>query len=544
MTVIEKLHEQFPKLNDLRMREIRIDKQMRKVFCTLSYPNDPSFDMAKKSQIVEAIKREVPQGYSCSVKFVIDTFTEVSFKKLLVDTLKNKYPIFSNIGKTKIDVALVGKYITVVFHVNKVVKKNMELADFTKSLLEFFEAFTSYHMDIMLKQDDSATIDSNIEDQEKLVQLAINRELLKPARTFRVSNIKKYIGKEILSAPMYIADLRNPVDSCVICGVVSQKTTRAAKSNPNLYVCSFTLTDGTGKSIPCVSFVRLERTDVNLVMEETGCGEAEARTIAEKRSLKNDKKLKPIFALCDGDQLLVRGKVTLNKQLEMLVYDMSKCDIAPLDTQQEFARGVPKEYLLIKPEHYTEYRQINFVDNAPERSLLTGKNYAVLHVNATGFNVTDDKIYAICAVRVVDGHVSERFFTYINPEMDIDDKTLSQCNVSSDKLMFHPTITEVVSDLYKFVYGYRLVGNNLRQIVDVLNYYAAPVGYHFVNNTVDQTELLSRLFENSIFDANISAAKIEDVAKKCKVTCPSLVFCGDTALTVARCMSVLSNNSK
>ena len=545
--IIDKLHQSFPKLDELRMREIRVDKQQRRVFCTLSHPNALNFDANLKNAITDTVRGELPQGYSCSVKFASDDFTAVSFKKNLTDLIKNKYPIFANISKHKIDVDVKGKSVTVVFNVNEVVKKNMELSEFCEKLTDYFNEYTSYDVIFLLKLDELSTTAVNISEQEKLVQLAINRELLKPSRYFSVSNVDKYVGKEIAAMPMYIADVRKPSDSCVLCGTISAKTTRAAKNNPTLHVCSFTLTDGTVNSMPCILFVRLQITDVDTIMNETGKGEAEARTLSQTRGFANDKKLKQITLLADGTSVVVRGKVAYNRngeRLEMVVYDLCKCKIEPISHSSEASRAVADEYLLVKPEDCAEYRQINFVDNAPEKSLLTGRSYVVLHVNTTGYNVIEDKIYAICGVKVVDGHVTERLFTYVNPEREVDVKTLEQCKLSQNKFIFHPTITEIISDLYKFCYGSALVGINLRQVVDMLNYYAAPVGYTFRNETVNQSELLGLLFENSIMDVSVNLAKIEDVAKKCKVECANTVFCFDTALTVARCMSVLSYNSK
>ena len=547
--IIDKLHQAFNQLGDLRMREIRVDRQTRKVSCTLSHPQAASFDANLRSQIIDTVKGELPQGYTCSVKFATDEFTDVSFKRVLTDLIKNRYPIFANISKTKIDVGIAGRNITVVFNVSEVVKKNIELAEFCEKLTEFFAEYTCYETVFMVRLDTTATSGANVMEQEKLVQFAINRELLKPSRYFNVSNVDAVFGKQITSSPMYIADVRRPMERCVVCGTISNKTTRAAKCNPTLHVCSFTLTDGTGNGLPCILFLRLQITDIPTIMNETGKGEAEARTLSEKRALSNDKKLKQVATfLSNGDSVVARGKVAYNRDgsnLELCVYDLCKCKIEST-SQHEYITEPASQYLIVKPEDFTEYRQINFVDDSTENSVITNENIVVLHVNATGLSrVIEDKLYAISAVKVVHGHVTERLFTYINPERsDIDIKALEACGITPNKFIFYPTLTEIISDLYKFTYGCKLVGSNLSQILAILNYYAAPLGYKFTNETILQSDILTRLFENSILDVSVNTAKIDDVAKKCKVECPSTVFCADTALTVARCMSYLSYNTK
>ena len=548
--IIDRLHNEFNELSDLRIREIRVDRQMRKVFCTLSHPKAQSFDVDFRNKIIDVVKSELPQGYSCSVKFVNDEFTDVSFKRVLTDLIKIRYPIFSNIPKTKIDVGVVGKNITVVFNVSEVVKKNIEQTEFCEKLTEHFAEFTCYEVAFLARLDNMST-SANVVEQEKLVQFAINRELLKPSRYFNVSNVEAVFGKQINSSPMYIADVRRPMDACVVCGTISNKTTRVAKSNPMLHVCSFTLTDGTGTSLPCILFLRLQITDVPTIMNETGRGEAEARTLSQKRLLSNDKKLKQVATfLSNGDSVVAHGKVVFNRDgssLEMTVYDLCKCKIEPVNSHREYVTQPADQYMIVKPENIAEYRQINFVDDQTKKSVISEQDIVVLHVNATGLSkVIEDKMYAISAVKVSHGHVVERLFTYVNPEKNdgLDGKALEACGISQNKLIFYPTLTEVISDFYKFTYGCTLVGNNLGQILDILNYYASPLGYKFTNKTVVQSDILSELFENSLLDVSVSTAKIDDVAKKCKVECISTVFCADTALTVARCMSYLSYNAK
>ncbi len=544
--LIDQLHEVFPSFTELRMREIRVDKQQRKVFCTLSYPPSVVFDNAAKSRITEFVRGQMPTGYICNVKFAEDVFTVNSFLRNVSELIRERYPVYANIGRSKIDVKLTGKNIDVTLKVNDVTKSNMEQTDFCSTLTDHYAEYTSYNVSFTLKNDDADSSDAVLE-QETLVRLAINKELLKPSRYFHVTGQHVIFGKELTVDPMYIADLRKPVESCTVCGVVSGRNCRQSKKNPLLYVCSFTLTDDTGASLPCILFLRMQITDVNTIVDETGRGEAEARTLSEKRILSNDKRLKTLTRLADGMSVVVRGKTVVgqNGQLEMHVYDLCSCQISPISPEREFTREVADEYLLVKPEDCTEYRQMNFVEHYSEQSVISDKNYVVLHVNSTGLgNVVEDKIYALCAVKVVHGHVTERFFSYVNPEKEInDERALEHCKIAASKLIFYPTLTEIISDLYKFCYDCELVGNNLSQIVQLLDYYAAPMNYKFTNNVVSQTDVFGELFAHSRME-NSGSTKLEDVVKKCKVSCPDSVFCYDTALAAARCMSFLAANSK
>lgn len=110
-------------------------------------------------------------------------------------------------------------------------RRNMETADFPSLLRQFFEEYTCYDVQVSLEEDKLGER-ADVAEQEKLVRLAVNKELLKPQRYFDVTDVQKYIGKLIQSKPMYISDVRSPMENCVVCGRISenscapQRTTR------------------------------------------------------------------------------------------------------------------------------------------------------------------------------------------------------------------------------------------------------------------------------------------------------------------------------
>ena len=98
--IVEKLHETFPDMTALRARSIRVDKQQRKVFVTVSFPDVATIDEKVKSEIIAVVKKSVPKGYYGMVSFADDKFTELTFRKYLADLLKKRFPIYS-INKEK-----------------------------------------------------------------------------------------------------------------------------------------------------------------------------------------------------------------------------------------------------------------------------------------------------------------------------------------------------------------------------------------------------------------------------------------------------------
>ncbi|MDE7454243.1 MAG: hypothetical protein K2M64_00240, partial [Clostridia bacterium] len=384
-------------------------------------------------------------------------------------------------------------------------------------------------------------------EHEILVQFAVNRELLKPLRCFTVTNVQNHLGKMILGAPMYIADIRKPQESCVLCGKISGKTLKASKKDPNMYVCKFTLADESGGSINCITFTRLEITDILSIKENMGKTDNEAQTMSKTRAFANERKMKKLMDIYDGMEVVVRGRISFNsfsEQLEMTVYDLCKCNIQAIGNANEYNKPVATNYIVVNPQTFEEYRQDSFVGKIIGASLLSDKTYVVLHANTTGYNVIKDKLFAVCAVKVEDGHVTEQLFSYVNPEIDVKEELLKTAHTSTDKIVYYPTITELISDLYKFTYTFPLVGTDLHKLLNLINYYASPVGYKFTNECVSQSDLLSSLFDNSLFNKKPNCSKLEDVARQCKVTCNDFAYCESSAMTVAHCMAVLANNAK
>ena len=546
--IVDKLHEKFVDMQALRARSIRVDKQQHKVFVVVSFPHVNELTDEKRKQVSDEVKKSIPKGYYGIVSFADDNFSEVTFRRYLADTLKKRFPVYS-INKEKTLVHIDGRTIDVTFVVSEVEKKSMETSDFLQTLADIVADYTSYEVTFAVSVDKTETELLDFSMQEKLVKLAVNRELMRPARVFRVENVVKTIGKLIDSSPMYISDIRKAVDGCVICGKISDKTLKSSKNNPNLWILKMKLTDESPGAINVVMYARLDIEDIETLREtHADKTEEQLQRIAERKRATNDKKLKKMMALYDTQSVVVRGRIKFNdfsEELEMLAFDLCTCDILPIAMQPTFLRSAPADYSLVRPETYEEYRQMSFTQEIAEETLLTGKKFVVLHVNATGYEMTKDKFFAVAAVKVEDGRVTEKWFTYVNPEMSVDPTELAKAETNVDKLVYCPTITEIVPDLYKFTDGANIVGGaQLGATMKIINYYAAPVGFRFDNNLDSQAEMTSTLFDHSIFDKKPNCASVADVCKALKLPCLSDMFCLHSSLATARSLCYLAENGK
>ncbi len=544
--IITKLNEKFPDMPNLRVRDIRVDKLAQKVYCTVSYPDSSKLSPDVITAIKNTVAETIPKGYRCETKFANDKFTDSSFVDVLQDVLKKKFPLYSNLKSDKITAQIVGSDINAAFFVSEAVKRSMETSDFLEELNAFFKTYTCYDVSFSVNVDAEAVLrQADVDEQERLVQLAINKELLKPRRFFNVRDVQKYLGKEITAKPMYISDVRKPMDICVVCGKISDKELKGVKNNPNLQLCKFNLTDDSQTTIPCIMFARYQIEDEETLKQTTAKSESEIHTLAARHRAYNDKKKKQFMMLYNGLEVLARGKVVYSaysQRLELQVYDINLCRIEPLALQPKFERAASEFYVLVHPEPMEEYRQMALISHSDNPSFLTGKDVVVIEANTTGYNVTKDKLYCICAIRIVDGRLREKFCSYVSPEISLPEEVLKKSKITLRKLSSCPTLTEIVADLFKFVADSTLVGVNLSQLLELLNYYGAPLGYCFKNKTANRAEIFSTLFDGSDADKP-NCSDINDVMKALKIE-------GDTAnaeevaTCVARCMSELARRAK
>lgn len=546
--LINQLHEKFPNMTDLRVRDILVDKDRRKIRCILSYPDNTQLDATVKSNVYAFVRSCVPKGYYCETRIYNDVFSEVSFRTNLFDYLKKRYPAFK-ISRERTIIEQKDRNISVLFNVTEITKNNIEVANLVEELAEHYRNYTCYQVTFDVRVDKDIPIDDlDTFNQEKLVQLAINKELMRPMRCFNVINVEKYVGKLIGNTnPMYISDIRGEMNDCVLCGTVSAKTLKATQKDKSLYMCKFTLGDNSGASITCVLFVRFDITDVQTLKETTGKTDSEVLTISKTKQLANDRKMKKLMNIYDGMEVLVRGKIGYNNfsnQNEMVVFDLCLCKIIKDESKLKTVAPVPANYMIVQPQYYEDYQQASFTQSLIRNEQFAQQKIVVLHVNATGFVATKDKLLCISAYKIVNGNVAESIFTYINPEVEITPELEKDICTQSGKLVYCHTITELIPDLYKFTHGCTLVGTDMNKILDMLDYYAEPFGYKFTNNTIDQVALLDKMFDESVFAKKPNCAKLEDVAKVCKIPFEKSVFCKNTAKAVAQCLVKLSDSFK
>lgn len=100
----------------------------------------------------------------------------------------------------------------------------------------------------------------------------------------------------------------------------------------------------------------------------------------------------------------------------------------------------------------------NIIENPNGQSL--DDIYVVFDLETTGFSPVNNKIIEIGAVKVCNGRITERFSTFVNPEVPIPFKIEELTSIRDDMVLGAPKIEEILPEFLKFCEGAIMVAHN------------------------------------------------------------------------------------
>ena len=150
-------------------------------------------------------------------------------------------------------------------------------------------------------------------------------------------------------------------------------------------------------------------------------------------------------------------------------------------------------------------------DDDKDRSLDVGifdSDYVVFDIETTGFSPKKNAIIEIGAVKVIDGKITDRFSTFINPERPIPFEITKLTSIRDDMVKDAPKIETVLPEFMEFCKGCILVGHNVRFDAGFIKYYCEKLGldYHYI--TVDTVIMAQFLLPQ------LKRYKLDTVAKE------------------------------
>ncbi|MGI6070897.1 MAG: PolC-type DNA polymerase III [Blautia sp.] len=113
------------------------------------------------------------------------------------------------------------------------------------------------------------------------------------------------------------------------------------------------------------------------------------------------------------------------------------------------------------------------------------ETFVVFDLETTGFSPVQDKIIEIGAVKVVDGTITERFSTFVNPKIPIPYRIEQLTGINDGMVMEAPAIEEVLPKFMEFCEGAVLVAHNSEFDVGFISKNCENLGLPFDFTSID-----------------------------------------------------------
>ncbi|MCD8307190.1 MAG: ribonuclease H-like domain-containing protein [Clostridia bacterium] len=313
-----------------------------------------------------------------------------------------------------------------------------------------------------LKKSFCGTFEGRFEISNKSVEdLEVKREVYEPkytipVRRFKIRNFSSIDSSVPVEYAVYMSDMGNAAGTFSVCGVIQdvQERTYTNKRGVEKPYYSFRLSDTTNQMYVTV-FPRVRN-------------------------------LNAIQSLKTGDSIVITGAYEEDRN-GITRFNSSAIDkgMMPLDFKPEerVSRPVPVAYHYVEPRPFQDFEQHDFFTDHSVPQCLKDNEFVVVDIETTGLNAIPvggrmDAILEIGAYKVRGGEICESFTTFVNPERKISEEITKLTGITEEMVADAPVSSQVMPDLYKFMYGCIIVGHNIVNFdFNFLEHYCAEEGY-------------------------------------------------------------------
>lgn len=152
----------------------------------------------------------------------------------------------------------------------------------------------------------------------------------------------------------------------------------------------------------------------------------------------------------------------------------------------------------------------SIIENPKGQSL--DDTYVVFDLETTGFSPLNNKIIEIGAVKVVGGKITERFSTFVNPEVPIPFKIEELTSIRDDMVLDAPKIEEILPEFLKFCEGAIMVAHNAGFDMSFISKNCERQGLECEYTIIDTVALARVLLPQ------LNRFKLDTVAKALKIS--------------------------
>lgn len=129
------------------------------------------------------------------------------------------------------------------------------------------------------------------------------------------------------------------------------------------------------------------------------------------------------------------------------------------------------------------------------RLLELKQDYCVLDIETTGFNPGWDEIIEICALKVRNNQVKDKFISLIKPESEIPSFISNLTGITNDLVKDAPSLETVLPFFIKFIQEDTILGHNVSFDLNFISEETTNrLNQPFLNNYIDTLPLSRRAF--------------------------------------------------
>lgn len=174
-----------------------------------------------------------------------------------------------------------------------------------------------------------------------------------------------------------------------------------------------------------------------------------------------------IEKLDKGSVIVVRGSLEEDAYSggnTLKVKEIAYCSLPENQTEYIEYRKEKPFYEFVKPEKIVTFTQDNLLNFAEEKitpKFLQNKTFVCYDFETTGLHyVNGDKIIEIGAVKIENGKITEKFMSFVDPEMHIPKESSAISGIVDSDVKGAPTADKVLQDFYKWTRNAIIIGYN------------------------------------------------------------------------------------
>lgn len=431
-----------------------------------------------RKEIEEYVLSFLPKDYKYEFKFIKRYVNEEKVFDDAKTFFKKNFPSVSNkIESVKLEnntFKIVAMVDELSFDHAKNKKIDVELVKFLKGEYEKFD------FECELKQ---AKVFVEDEREEQIKNYHEEAEDIYANRKIEFFDIVPLVGEfEEGTKADYIKDKTKPEENVVVCGTINYIQERVIKRKPK--------EDKEQKpeeqsEEPAKTEESQEKKDI--AVDEN---EAENENVKAENDTKYQRKLYK-FSLSDftgemncvffsnkenqakiekldkGSVIVVRGSLEEDAYSggnTLKVKEIAYCSLPENQTEYIEYRKEKPFYEFVEPEKIVTFTQDNLLNFAEEKitpKYLQNKTFVCYDFETTGLHyVNGDKIIEIGAVKIENGKITEKFMSFVDPEMHIPEESSAISGIVDSDVKGAPTADKVLQDFYKWTRNAIIIGYN------------------------------------------------------------------------------------